>query len=389
MSEQGLFLTESKDSTLTLNPYSWSRIAHMVYIEQPCGVGFSYSTAADTKADYTANDASAAQDNYNLIQAFLVRFPQFAKTPLYLSSESYGGHYLPTLSKLIVDMNSQGLNPRLNFKGFALGNPATTQYSITPAMIETMWDHQLISKPVWSEFQAKCIEERKIRNVQECEDLFLQINEKIRDLNPYALDYPTCLSDSSGAIIFRGQAGTLLRYALHQFSKNTKNTLGLSDEQPYEPCADDYMTTYLNRADVKAALHVNSNIKWADCSRSIHYAHMEVHEDITPYYKYLLNPSANYDLDILVYSGDDDSVCATIGTQSWIYDLGFAPQKGKDWTSWKTPDGEFAGYMTKFKGARLAFATVHDAGHEVPTYKPQAAFELFSNFLSGSLTSDE
>ena len=57
----------------------------MVFIEQPCGVGFSYSTATDTKADYTANDASAALDNYNLIQAFLVRFPQYAKNKVYLT----------------------------------------------------------------------------------------------------------------------------------------------------------------------------------------------------------------------------------------------------------------------------------------------------------------
>jgi len=28
-------------------------------------------------------------------------------------------------------------------------------------------------------------------------------------------------------------------------------------------------------------------------------------------------------LNILVYSGDNDAVCATIGTQNWIYDLGF------------------------------------------------------------------
>ena len=67
-----------------------------------------------------------------MIQAFLTRFPQFRKNELYITSESYGGHYLPTLAKQIVDENTAAAttgNPVINFKGFALGNPATTFYS--------------------------------------------------------------------------------------------------------------------------------------------------------------------------------------------------------------------------------------------------------------------
>lgn len=32
---------------------------------------------------------------------------------------------------------------------------------------------------------------------------------------------------------------------------------------------------------------------------------------------------SGYGLDILVYSGDDDSQCATVGTQDWIWSLGY------------------------------------------------------------------
>lgn len=63
----------------SLNPYSWNRIANLVFIEQPCGVGFSYSDDPDGTDDYKNNDAQAAKDNYALISAFMVRFPQFMK----------------------------------------------------------------------------------------------------------------------------------------------------------------------------------------------------------------------------------------------------------------------------------------------------------------------
>lgn len=117
MTEQGPFKPNA-DGTLSFNQYAWNQVANMVFIESPAGVGFSYS---DEEADYVTGDQQTAIDNYNLIQAFLVRFPHFANSSLYTSSESYGGHYMPTLAKQIVDANSAGENPILNFKGFAVG----------------------------------------------------------------------------------------------------------------------------------------------------------------------------------------------------------------------------------------------------------------------------
>lgn len=39
---------------------------------------------------------------------------------------------MPTLAKRIVDENALGVNPHVNFKGFAVGNPYTNPYSGTP-----------------------------------------------------------------------------------------------------------------------------------------------------------------------------------------------------------------------------------------------------------------
>jgi carboxypeptidase C (cathepsin A) len=77
---------------LSPNPYSWNKVANMLYIEQPAGVGFSYST---TPSDYKTGDHQAAADNYQVIRAFLERFPERQGNDFYISSESYGGHYMP------------------------------------------------------------------------------------------------------------------------------------------------------------------------------------------------------------------------------------------------------------------------------------------------------
>mgnify|MGYP002634916433 CR=1 FL=1 len=110
-----------------------------------------------------------------------------------------------------------------------------------------------------------------------------------------------------------------------------------------------------------------------------------------PIYSYLLNESNGFGLKILVYSGDDDMVCATEGSQEWIYTLGFDADTYRGWHAWRYLDDTFghqtAGYVANFNKTQMsgdfAFATAHGCGHEVPTYKPQLALELFRNYLTG------
>jgi carboxypeptidase C (cathepsin A) len=155
LTEQGPF-RPNKDLTLELNPYAWNTIANMVFIEAPCGVGFSYSENPDGD-DYKTDDATTAADNYKLIQTFLSRFPQYRTNDLYITSESYGGHYMPTLAQQIVNQNAVAAPADvINFKGFAVGNPATTFFSAIPASMDTYWGHQLVSKPLWDKYTTKC-----------------------------------------------------------------------------------------------------------------------------------------------------------------------------------------------------------------------------------------
>merc|ERR1719409_2363576 len=101
-----------------MNPHAWNKIANMVFIEQPAGVGFS--TNSKLKG-FAYGDAQAAADNWEFVKGFAKRFPQYKARPFYITSESYGGHYMPTLARQIV-RNNKG---EANFKGFAVGNPLT------------------------------------------------------------------------------------------------------------------------------------------------------------------------------------------------------------------------------------------------------------------------
>ena len=63
-----------------------------------------------------------------------------------------------------MNENTAAVHPHLNFHGFAVGNPATTFYSIIPASLDTYWGHQLVAKPTYDHYQKECIQ-AKIPNV--------------------------------------------------------------------------------------------------------------------------------------------------------------------------------------------------------------------------------
>jgi carboxypeptidase C (cathepsin A) len=174
LTEQGPF-RPTVDGEIQMNPYAWNKIANMVFLEQPIGVGFSYS---DIEDDYRIGDDQAAKDNLATILGLIQKFPHFAKNDLYITSESYGGHYMPTLADEIVSYNEQNEN-KLNFKGFAVGNPYTDYYSGVGAEMETYWGKQLLPKPSWDKYVANgCLNAQQQLNNSVCSSFILDFMKK-------------------------------------------------------------------------------------------------------------------------------------------------------------------------------------------------------------------
>ncbi|KAK7848529.1 serine carboxypeptidase-like 46 [Quercus suber] len=78
----------SGSGTLIKNDYK----AHMLYVESPAGVGFSYYENKTFYANVT--DDMAAQDNFIFLRQWLLKFPQYKNSSIYLAGESYVGKIL-------------------------------------------------------------------------------------------------------------------------------------------------------------------------------------------------------------------------------------------------------------------------------------------------------
>eukprot|EP01059_Diplonema_ambulator_P027787 TRINITY_DN46470_c0_g1_i1.p2 TRINITY_DN46470_c0_g1~~TRINITY_DN46470_c0_g1_i1.p2 ORF type:complete len:456 (+),score=144.67 TRINITY_DN46470_c0_g1_i1:165-1370(+) len=353
LTEQGPF-RPTENGHLEMNPHSWNLISNMVFIEQPAGVGFSPAPPG-----LAYNDSQSAEDNHKFILGFLDIYPKYRQRDLYLSSESYGGHYLPVLAKLLLD---EGDVP--TFKGIFLGNPMTSMQHRFFGEFGTLIGHNLVPKPLGDEYMAAECDKNAF--TQTCVQLQTKMYLMTKDLDPYALSFPTC--NSAALSVGRHERHTLVQHL---------KAGGARYSEEYEPCAKDYAKTYLNRADVQEAIHVRTLTNWQGCAK-LNYSQYDVYQvSMVPVWEELIATKA---LKIVIYSGDDDSICPTLGTQQWIWGMGLEIKS--EWHQWFV-DGQVAGFITEFDG--FTFATVRGAGHMVPSTRPAQALDLFTQFLEGDL----
>jgi carboxypeptidase C (cathepsin A) len=106
------------DLTLTQNPYSWTDIADVLFIDQPIGTGFSY---ADNTDSLVSTSQEAAEYLLQFFIHFLEKYPSYKTRSFYITGESYGGRFATITANLFrIKAQEAGL-PK--FSAILLGNP--------------------------------------------------------------------------------------------------------------------------------------------------------------------------------------------------------------------------------------------------------------------------
>ena len=67
------------------NPYSWTKLSNVLYIDQPVGTGFS------TGSTQATSNAQVTEEFYAWLTAFYAQFPRLAAMDTYLMGESFAG----------------------------------------------------------------------------------------------------------------------------------------------------------------------------------------------------------------------------------------------------------------------------------------------------------
>ena len=129
------------DIKLTQRALTWNNKYGLLFIDNPVGAGFSYTKSAD---GYPTTEEEVARNLLTLLQQFYLVFPALSQVPLYLTGESYAGHYIPAFGNLIHSHNAPLTNSSPSFiplHGLAIGDGWIDPINMVPeypAMLENM-----------------------------------------------------------------------------------------------------------------------------------------------------------------------------------------------------------------------------------------------------------
>jgi carboxypeptidase C (cathepsin A) len=91
------------------NPFSWNNEYNLVFLDNPRQTGYSYSDPGTLCTDWVCYGT----DFDAFIRQFVSGF-NLVDNQLYIFAESYGGHYNPASSFMILQNNAAGFQPFVN-----------------------------------------------------------------------------------------------------------------------------------------------------------------------------------------------------------------------------------------------------------------------------------
>ena len=131
------------------------------------------------------------------LRSFMTKFPKFSSNDLYISAESYGGHYMPRLALQILHNNNLE-SSTLKFKGFMLGNPYTDGFENEIGFMGALFGHGILKSNNYDAWMDTCWGNTEALKTLYCDELYIVSYMEAYDMNVYALDYSNCPMDGIG-----------------------------------------------------------------------------------------------------------------------------------------------------------------------------------------------
>ncbi|GIL67070.1 hypothetical protein Vafri_20506 [Volvox africanus] len=353
--ENGPYFINNDTRTLTETKYGWDTLHNMIFVDQPIGTGFSYS---EDWRDRVYNEKVVGDDMLDFLYEFYQAHPELMSNDLFVTGESYAGHYVPAVSSAIYRANELGQGPiTLPLRGLAIGNGMTAPSVQFPAYADYALQNGLISRALHDSIQfwmPLCrwgaefcdTHEWRIACVAALQVCQLTIFERILAANP-GINVYDITKTCDGPLCY---------------------DMSAADE-------------FLNRAEVRAELGVG-NRRWEECNMNVNGDFMG---DWLRSYDKLLPAMLDDGIRVMIYAGDLDLICNWVGNERWVDALEWEQSEG--WPTVASEEWHVAGAAAGTVRALgpLSFVRVYQAGHMVPMDQPQAALHMLTLFTRGKL----
>ncbi|KAL6843507.1 hypothetical protein ACP4OV_026569 [Aristida adscensionis] len=340
---------------LVYNPYSWTQMASILFLDSPVGSGFSY--ARDPKG-YDVGDYSSSLQVVIFLKKWFDDHPRYISNPFYIGGHSYAGKVIPLIAQYISEGIEQRQRPHINLKGYLVGNPVTDRKFDLNSIVPASHGFGLVSDQLYEAAVEHCKGDYVNPANDVCAGVLHTINNLISEVPQGHILYKLCVVAAPKPTDYDDSR----RFLFEEDIRLSMQTYG-------------YYLAYfwMNDNATRDALGIKKGTigEWIRCIKGLPYA-----KDLPSSIDYHYNLTTK-GYRALVYSGDHDLMIPFLGTQAWIRSLNFSIVD--DWRTWHV-DGQAAGFTITY-AYNMTFATVKGGGHTAPEYQPKQCFAMAQRWL--------
>ena len=350
--------------------YGWDTVGHLLYVDQPVNTGFSFTSDS---SDEARDEETVSNDMFEFLQDFFLSRPELADNPLFITGESYAGHYVPAVAHraFVASKKDEG-SVNLNLKGFAIGNGLTDPEVQYAAYAKYSVGIGIVSAEQGDMVNAKYLET--------CEKKAKKCNNKSKRYSNATLSRK-CVE----AVEYcQNIPNDLLQIAAENKGGKPINVYDVRKECVGDLCYDfSPIGKFLNQKSTREALGVG-NRKWETCNMEVHEKMMgDWMRDYEPFIPEMLENGVRG----MIYAGESDFICNFAGNLDWTRRMEWSggAEFAKKFSSPFVIDGEkgwTGGEVIQNDDKRFSFVKVSQAGHMVPLDQPKVAQEMLRRFVN-------
>ena len=361
--ENGKFVWRAGSKAPIINPYAWTNLTNMLWVEQPVGTGY---TIGDPTA---SSEEEIAQDFVGFLKNFQTTF-SISGYKIFVTGESYAGRYVPYISSAILDQKD---TTNFNLGGAMMYDPCIGQFDYVQENIPA-YPFAVSNNHIFN-FDASTLSGFESTHKSCGYDSYIS---KYLTFPPPG-HQPSGQSTSGGCDLF----DQISQQAMDSNSCFNIYEVNQTCPTPNDPMTDNDFpasgggkTNYFDSPAVKAALHADAGTTWAECGEQNVFTGFggpegEGDSSADPI-QAVLPKVIEATNRVLVAGGDLDMIILSQGTllsiqnMTWNGALGFQTKPSMPITA---GDGGIQHYE---RG--LMWGETFKCGHMGPEYQPAVSY---------------